>query len=77
MPIFRGTWVKNCSKASSPPAEAPIPTMGNASSFLDSCCDRRFLAGVVVDMRLADDLAGAGFLFAMVSPLMDCINCFT
>src|SRR5512140_3433811 len=29
MPLDAGTCVRNCSKASSPPAEAPMPTMGN------------------------------------------------
>jgi hypothetical protein len=29
MPLFAGTRDRNCSKASNPPAEAPMPTMGN------------------------------------------------
>src|SRR3972149_3801318 len=28
MPLSTGAWWKNASKASSPPAEAPMPTMG-------------------------------------------------
>ena len=30
MPLGEGTFFKNCSMASSPPADAPMPTMGNA-----------------------------------------------
>ena len=29
IPLLRGTLVKNCSNASNPPADAPIPTIGN------------------------------------------------
>jgi hypothetical protein len=29
MPLFSGTRARKCSKASNPPAEAPIPTTGN------------------------------------------------
>jgi hypothetical protein len=29
MPLFSGTRDRKCSKASNPPAEAPMPTMGN------------------------------------------------
>src|ERR1035438_4490178 len=29
MPLLAGTRPRNCSRASSPPAEAPMPTMGN------------------------------------------------
>ena len=31
MPVSGGVWVKNCSKASNPPAEAPMPTMGKGA----------------------------------------------
>jgi hypothetical protein len=29
MPLFLGTCLRKCSKASNPPADAPMPTMGN------------------------------------------------
>jgi len=29
-PEAGGTWLKNCSSASRPPADAPMPTMGKA-----------------------------------------------
>jgi hypothetical protein len=35
MPLSAGMAVKNLSNASSPPAEAPIPTIGNDPRFLD------------------------------------------
>ena len=37
MPLPSGTCLRNCSSASSPPAEAPMPTMGNALCALAGC----------------------------------------
>ena len=46
MPLPFGTCAKKCSKASSPPAEAPMPTMRNvaASVFRPGALDLNFIA---------------------------------
>src|ERR1043165_323905 len=36
MPLFFGTRDRKCSKASNPPAEAPMPTMGNGAAAVET-----------------------------------------
>jgi len=52
MPVSGGAWVKNCSKASRPPADAPIPTIGMLLS-LDLAMSAR--SSDVADELLSED----------------------
>jgi hypothetical protein len=59
MPLPGGTRARNCSKASSPPADAPMPTMGNAalaSGAAGAAGLRRRVCGIGFFMRLGPAL---------------------
>jgi len=65
MPLPAGTCPRNCSKASSPPAEAPMPTMGNDTPACEN--------GVSAEAVLAGFLRrrfDAGFLFMILFPAL-------
>src|ERR1700722_5376357 len=63
MPLPAGTFFKNCSSASSPPAEAPIPTIGNAVFTRAPAAFRLInLAGVLAE-RAAEAFVFMRFLF--------------
>ncbi len=58
MPLLLGTAPKNCSSASSPPAEAPMPTMGNER---DASPSRSWAAlGPGIEARASLASAGRG-----------------
>ena len=54
IPVFAGTFLRSCVNASSPPAEAPIPTIGNDGRVIwGAGGDRaRFLLGDFKDFAL-------------------------
>src|ERR1017187_8313385 len=72
MPQAGGRWRKNCTKASRPPAEAPMPTMGNPAP-------RGFSTGATKVTGAARDWGWVLFRTFLVvmgpSPAADCCSC--
>src|SRR5207237_6740758 len=74
MPVSAGKCFSNCAKASSPPADAPMPTIGKAETeALDDESEDawNFSTGGLDDLARAAD-----FRFCRVSLPRDSLRCF-